>query len=44
MYEVVSILRFGSQALSNAITGNADTQELIWSDYTNRNESNDILG
>ncbi|CAG8458121.1 1396_t:CDS:2 [Funneliformis mosseae] len=39
----ISIIRFGSQALSNAITGNAGAQEIIWSDYTNRNESNDIL-
>ncbi|RIA84548.1 spinocerebellar ataxia type 10 protein domain-containing protein [Glomus cerebriforme] len=39
----VPILRFGSQALSNVITGNIDTQELVWSDFINRNESNDIL-
>ncbi|CAI2164435.1 13383_t:CDS:10 [Funneliformis geosporum] len=41
--KLVTIIRFGSQALSNTITGNADAQDLIWSDYMNRNESNDIL-
>ncbi|GBB96696.1 hypothetical protein RclHR1_02810014 [Rhizophagus clarus] len=39
----VPILRFGSQALSNVITGNVDAQEHIWSDFMNRTESNDIL-
>ncbi|CAB4442970.1 unnamed protein product [Rhizophagus irregularis] len=39
----VPILRFGSQALSNVITGNVDAQELIWSDFMNRTEPNDIL-
>ena len=41
--KVIPILRFGTQALSNVITGNVDAQELIWSDFMNRNEPNDIL-
>ncbi|CAG8590089.1 6698_t:CDS:10 [Diversispora eburnea] len=39
----ISILRSGTQALSNMITGNTFTQECVWVDFMNRNESNDLL-
>ncbi|RHZ79030.1 hypothetical protein Glove_152g14 [Diversispora epigaea] len=39
----IPILKSGTQALSNMITGNTFTQERVWVDFMNRDESSDLL-
>ncbi|CAG8760543.1 11437_t:CDS:2, partial [Acaulospora morrowiae] len=41
--EFIEIIRSGTQALSNIITGNSFTHELIWNDLLNRSGSSDLL-
>ncbi|KAK9729066.1 Ataxin-10 [Basidiobolus ranarum] len=42
--EEIKCLRFSIQALSNMVTGNSETQKIVWSDLISREEDFDLLG